>query len=92
MQKRVSSTLREWLETLTEQAQRGEVASVSAGAGEGRDYAYLHYRTNDGQHSVVVFRSVAEGCPEVHTYRIDADQEDVAALVDRATHGPVQLM
>ncbi len=92
MEKRVSSTLRDWLEALVEQARRGEVASVSAGGGEGRDYSYLHYRTGDGQHSVLVFRSVPGSCPEVHTFRVDADQEDVAALVDRATHGPVQLM
>jgi hypothetical protein len=88
---RTTSVLHDWLEAFRHASERGQIAATSAGAGEGRDYAYLHFRTHDGQHSVIVFRSVAHGTPEVFTFRVDADQEDVAALVDRATHGPVEL-
>src|SRR5438876_394127 len=91
MKSRATSVLHDWLEAFRRAAERGQVAATSAGAGEGRDYAYLHYRTYDGLHSVLVFRPVADGTPEVFTFRIDADQEDIAALVDRATHGPVEL-
>jgi hypothetical protein len=83
-------TLMDWLETFIRQSERGEVAAISAGCERGRDYAYLHYRTRDGHHSVLVFRAVPDGAPGVHALRVDAEPPDVAARIDRATHGPLQ--
>ena len=81
-----ATLLTDWLDRLVAEAKAGRVKATSAGAGQGRDYAYLHYRTDDRRHSVIVFRPEGDG-PHLRAFTFeDEDEADIAALVDRVTH------
>lgn len=81
-----AGALTEWMDRLIEDAKAGRIAGTSAGAGRDRDYAYLHYRTRDNRHSVVVFRPASEGA-YLRTFTFeDEPGTEIADLVDRVTH------
>lgn len=86
MRSQSATSLNEWMEELVALACKGKIVSTSAGAGPGRDYAYLHYRTDEGMHSVLVFR-VTDGKPEMLAFHREAPEEDAARVVDALTHG-----
>jgi hypothetical protein len=88
LRSQAATSLNDWMEELVVLAAKGKIVSTSAGAGPGRDYAYLHYRTDDGTHSVLVFR-VTHGKPEVLAFRREAPEEDAARVVDSLTHGEI---
>lgn len=83
---RAATMLNRWLEELIRAAREGRVVSTSAGAGPERDYAYLHYRLDDDEHSVLVFRNTSAGGATVVAFRCDGDDEAIAERVEWATH------
>ncbi len=85
-----ATNMTQWLDELVEAAEQGRVASTSAGAGPERQYAYLHYRTVDDQHSVLVlFHTEEDGEPSVLAFRFDGDDDQIAERVwDATRHGP----
>jgi hypothetical protein len=88
LRSQAATSLNDWMGELVALAGKGKIVSTSAGAGPGRDYAYLHYRTDDGTHSVLVFR-VSDGKPEVLAFHREAPEEDAARVVDSLTHGEI---
>lgn len=87
-QPEAASTIKQWMGRLTDAACEGRVVETSAGAGPQFDYAYLHFRTLAGEHTALVLRAVlVDGRPQVRVVQIDGDVEQIAKLVDEATHG-----
>lgn len=87
-QPEAATTIKQWMERMAEAASEGRVAETSAGAGPNFDYAYLHYRTLAGEHTALVLRAVqVDGRPQVRVVQVDGDVEQIADLVDEATHG-----
>ena len=83
-----ATVLNEWLDRLGEVARAGRVAATSAGAGRGRNYAYLQYRTHDRRHGVVVVRPEGDG-PHLRAFTFEDEPDaEIADLVDRVTHPP----
>jgi hypothetical protein len=76
------------MERFAEAACQSQIVETSAGAGPGRDYAYLHFRTEDDEHSALVLRTVdMNGRSEIRAVLIDAGPDEIRDRVDEATHG-----
>jgi hypothetical protein len=87
-QPEAANTIKQWMERLADAASEGRVVETSAGAGPQFDYAYLHFRTLAGEHSALVLRAVlVNGQPQVRVVQVDGDVDQIAELVDEATHG-----
>lgn len=87
-----ASTIREWMEQFMDAACKGRVKETSGGAGPGQDYAYLHYCTEDGEHSALVLRAtIVDGAAEVRAIEVNAGPEDIRDHLDEATHGQTPL-
>jgi hypothetical protein len=87
-QPEAANTMKQWMERLADAASDGRVVETSAGAGPQFDYAYLHFRTLVGEHTALVLRAVlVDGRPQVRVVQVDGDVEQIAELVDEATHG-----
>lgn len=83
-----ATTIKHWMEQFASAALDGRVEETSAGAGPNRDFAYLHYRTLDGEHFALVLRStMADGQPELHVVEVDGDATQIRDRVDAVTHG-----
>lgn len=92
MQPEAATTIKRWLERFAEATRDAEAVETSAGAGPGRDYAYLHYRTGDDRHSALVLRAVLEdGRPEVRAVEIEAGPDEIRDRMNDATHGGAAL-
>jgi hypothetical protein len=83
------ATMKDWMARFAEASRSGNTTETSAGAGPGRDYAYLHFRTRDGEHSILVLRlAFVDGEPEVRAYEFNARPEELRDLVFATTHTP----
>lgn len=88
LQPEAAATIKQWMERFADAACGSRVIETSAGAGPGRDYAYLHFVTAEGAHSALVLRNVAvNGNPEIHAVLIDAGPDEIRDRMDAATHG-----
>jgi hypothetical protein len=88
LQPEAAATIKQWMEHFADASCTSRVIETSAGAGPGRDYAYLHFRTEDGEHSALVLRTIAvNGSPEIRAVLIDAGPDDIRDRVDEVTHG-----
>lgn len=85
-------TIKEWMEQFAAAALDGRVEETSAGAGPHHDFAYLHYRTSDGEHSALVVRAtLVDGQPELRVVQVDGDVAQIRDRVDAATHGQIAV-
>ena len=73
-----AATIKDWLRDLIDTAKSGTSFETSAGAEQGRSYAYLEFHRPDGSHSALVFRVDHEGDrPIVRAHRVDGDADQV---------------
>ena len=73
-----AATIKEWLRDLIDTAKKGTPFETSAGADQGRSYAYLEFHRPDGSHSALVFRVDQEGDRAImRAHRIDGDADQV---------------
>lgn len=87
-----AATMRQWMEQFAGAVMEDRVIETSAGAGPQCEFAYLHYRTAEGEHSALVLRAVlVDGRPEIRVVEIDSGIERIRDLVDAATHGNVAI-
>lgn len=78
-----AATIKEWLRDLIDTAKSGTSFDTSAGADQGRSYAYLEFHRGDGTHSAIVFRLDSEGGrPIVRAHRVDGDADQVRAGIE----------
>jgi hypothetical protein len=78
-----AATIKDWLEDLIETAKSGARFETSAGADQGRSYAYLEFHRDDGSHSVLLFRLEDEGDrPLVRAHRFDGDADQVRERIN----------
>jgi hypothetical protein len=78
-----AATIKAWLRDLLEIARSGRRFETSAGADQGRSYAYLEYHLDDGSHSALVFRLDHEGDrPLVLAHRVDGDADQVRERIN----------
>jgi hypothetical protein len=78
-----AATIKDWLKDLLETAKSGRQLQTSAGADQGRSYAYLEYHLDDGSHSALLFRLDHEGNrPLVRAHRIDGDADTVRERIN----------
>lgn len=87
-----ATTIRQWMEQFAIAAMDGRVEETSAGGGPNHDFAYLHYRTSDGEHFALVLRAtLVDGHPELRLVEVDGDVAQIRDRVDAATHGQVAM-
>lgn len=85
-----AATMMQWMEQFTEATLDDRVIETSAGAGPQHEFAYLHFRTVDGEHVALVLRAVlVDGRPEIRVVPIDAGAEGIRDIFNTATHGEV---
>jgi len=78
-----AATIKEWLRDLLETAKSGKRLETSAGADQGRSYAYLEYHMDDGSHSALLFNLEQDGDrPLVRAHRIDGDADQVRERIN----------
>jgi hypothetical protein len=78
-----AATIKDWLGDLLEIAKSGKRFDTSAGADQGRSYAYLEYHLDDGSHSALVFRLEQDGERPVHrAHRLDGDADEVRMKIN----------
>ena len=78
-----AATIKDWLRDLISTAKSGTSFETSAGADQGRSYAYLEYHRADGSHSVLLFNLEHEGDrPLVRAHRFDGDADQVRERIN----------
>jgi hypothetical protein len=78
--------IKKWLEAYASAASEGRIHDTSAGAGPGREYAYLHYVTDDDRHHILVFRGIEHGRGvEVLGESFEGSSDEIQARVARVT-------
>jgi hypothetical protein len=78
-----AATIKDWLRDLIEVSKSGARFVTSAGADQGRSYAYLEYHLDDGSHSALLFSLEHDGDrPLVRAHRIDGDADEVRERIN----------
>ena len=81
--------IKKWLEAYAAAACAGEIEDTSAGAGPGREYAYMHYTTRDDRHHILVFHgAMHRGQLEVIGECFEGSGDEIQARVRHLTHPP----
>lgn len=87
-----AATIKHWMEHFAAAALDGRVEETSAGAGPNRDFAYLHYRTSDGEHFALVLRAtMVDGQPELRLVEVEGDVAQIRDRLDAVTHGQAAM-